>query len=243
MPLSTVRALFKEMTGREDLTSASPINDIFYINAGKRFIESMLDTGKVNARHYINLSAGMKLVSIPSCRSIHKVILYDSSNRYNLVKADINYLREQYSSSSLTAGRPVYYAPTVGRPYPASFNPNSLNQPWSASEVSTTYPYYNAILIFPPSNSSSDYTIEVTGLFYTEPFSADSDTNYWTESHPELLAMAAAYILEVTYRNTEGAKDWLNAITILLSNIEKDFIDEELSMTGDSMEVKAWSVR
>jgi len=46
-------------------------------------------------------------------------------------------------------------------------------------------------------------------------------------NHPEALIAAAAYILEVMYRNTEGMKDWLGAITMLTSGIEMDMIEEE----------------
>ena len=65
--------------------------------------------------------------------------------------------------------------------------------------------------------------------------SSDSDTTWWTLEAPETLITAALYMLERSYRNTEGAKDWLGGIDMDLDGLERDVIDEEI-MGVDQME-------
>lgn len=65
--------------------------------------------------------------------------------------------------------------------------------------------------------------------------SDDTDTSYWTLEAPVTLLFAALYQLEASYRNTEGAKDWLNVIDLDLLGMEKDKISEEI-MGVDQME-------
>jgi hypothetical protein len=55
----------------------------------------------------------------------------------------------------------------------------------------------------------------------------NSNNNYWTNVSPEILIKAALYQLEVFNRNTEGAKDWLNAIETETLGLEFDLVMEE----------------
>ena len=84
---------------------------------------------------------------------------------------------------------------------------------------------YNGITWMPPTDVA--IVVEIQGLWYSKKLALDADNNYWSVNHPEALIAAAAYILEVMYRNTEGMKDWLGAITMLTSGIEMDMIEEE----------------
>ena len=63
----------------------------------------------------------------------------------------------------------------------------------------------------------------------------DADTSWWTLEAPETLVLASLYELEVAYRNTEGANDWMGALNNELMSLEYDQISEEI--TGiDQME-------
>jgi hypothetical protein len=42
----------------------------------------------------------------------------------------------------------------------------------------------------------------------------------WMGSYPELLLKAALWQLEISYRNTEGAKDWMQGIMQELTGID-----------------------
>jgi len=65
--------------------------------------------------------------------------------------------------------------------------------------------------------------------------SADADETWWTLEAPETLITAALYMLERSYRNSEGAKDWLVGIERDLQGLESDVISEEI-MGVDQME-------
>ena len=56
----------------------------------------------------------------------------------------------------------------------------------------------------------------------------DTDENYWSIEHPMLLLYAALYEMEVSYRNTEGAKDWDLALSRELADLDKDTVEEEV---------------
>lgn len=86
---------------------------------------------------------------------------------------------------------------------------------------------YNSIIIVPPPESS-DMTIQVEGLFYSDELVNDIDQNFWSTNHPLTLVHAALMLLEETYRNTEGAKDWNNAIDGVLTPMNMDIIEEEI---------------
>lgn len=93
-------------------------------------------------------------------------------------------------------------------------------------------------------DNGADYFINAGQKFLDKRFghaelslelSNDSDTSWWTLEAPETLITAALYELELSYRNTEGARDWLGGIDNDLDGMEKDVISEEI--TGvDQME-------
>jgi hypothetical protein len=51
--------------------------------------------------------------------------------------------------------------------------------------------------------------------------------NWWSRDYPELLVRATLYQLELDYRNTEGAKDWLTSIDTDLRQIDYNIVEEQ----------------
>jgi len=90
---------------------------------------------------------------------------------------------------------------------------------------------YNAIVFLPPPDETFD--VEVQGLFYTYWPDDEDDTSFWMEIHPMISVWAGLYMLEVSYRNTTGANDWMAAITRTGSGIDKDTVEEALADDGD----------
>lgn len=94
------------------------------------------------------------------------------------------------------------------------------------------------------SDNGANYFINAAQKFLEREFghaetsvelSLDSDTSWWTLEAPETLVIASLYQLEVSYRNSEGARDWMNAIRNDLHVLEKNQVDDEV--TGiDQME-------
>ncbi|KKM64227.1 hypothetical protein LCGC14_1503490 [marine sediment metagenome] len=86
--------------------------------------------------------------------------------------------------------------------------------------------HFDSIALGPVPDST--YTLEVIGRFYEPRVIGDWDSTYWTEEEPNLLVWAAAYIMEITYRNSEGADDWEAKIDKFLGDIERDKVAEEV---------------
>lgn len=57
----------------------------------------------------------------------------------------------------------------------------------------------------------------------------DSDECYWSAEHPDLLIFAALQRLEVSYRNTAGANDWLEAVRSDLINLDMELVEEDVA--------------
>lgn len=55
----------------------------------------------------------------------------------------------------------------------------------------------------------------------------DKDENFWSREHPDVLIHAALYRLEIGYRNSSGARDWLSSIGIDLVEIDKEYVEEQ----------------
>jgi len=229
MPLSKLRLMFVEATGRHDLGAPEPVMGAsYYLNAGQRMLDKMLSDAKSVAVYFKDLAAGNMLVTLPKCRIIDEVFLITSTARVQLDKESIHRLRADYADKTalLTRGVPAYWAPCIIRPYPKTVVPASYAQPWGLDHIlATGHEGYNGILLMPPSDGI--YTLEVWGLFYSDQLIYDGDKSYWTEEHPEILLKAAIYQLEGMYRNTEGQKDLLEAVKIDMDGLVKDVVEQE----------------
>lgn len=245
MPFSDIKIKFVALTGRDDLTAVGANPDAsFFINAGQRFLDRMFSSGKATARYFENLVLGQIITKSVGIRAIKRVYVYDADGRTLVEKAWLEKLREYYTKpkASIVPGKPQYYAPICLRPYPNAYTVANYNQQWAFQDVlAASHWTYNGILFMPPADVSGKYVLEVWGLFYTDALSLDADASYWTEVHPELLIKAAAYELEVFYRNTEGANDWLIAVKADAAGIDMDIVEEEIADV-DTMEVKAYEI-
>ena len=232
MSLLVVRNMFVEMTGRNDLVvSGISLGADRFINEGQRTLDRMLEAGKAGARYFVDVDLNQILVPLPNCRAVKKVFIGSGTERTELTKVGMTQLREDYAdkTSLLTSDLPTYYCPIWARPYPNIVTATDFNQDWLLNDIiESGHESFNAILIMPPSDSDN-YTLEVWGLFYSDELINDEDTSYWTEEHPLLLAKAAAYQLETTYRNTEGARDMMAAVEVDILGIQKDVVEEEIA--------------
>jgi hypothetical protein len=84
---------------------------------------------------------------------------------------------------------------------------------------------YNGIIFTPKADAA--YNIEVVGKFLSAELTDEDGTNYWSVVAPEILLKAALYQLEIFNRNTEGANDWLSALTSEARDLEFDMVMEE----------------
>jgi len=232
MTLVEIREAFVRRTGRFDLvidtTDWADNGADFYIQSGSRFLDRKITTGFSKAKHYEDGAVDEWYKVFQECRAILEVWVANDEFRKKLELRDIETFRAYYNEppSSIDSGTPTYYTPALLRTHPQSSTMYLEKFVDTTVSEDDKYDYeYNGITWMPPTDVA--IVVEIQGLWYSKKLTEDADNNYWSVNHPEALIAAAAYILEVMYRNTEGMKDWLGAITMLTSGIEMDMIEEE----------------
>jgi len=229
--LLAVRTQFAKITGRYDLVVASTYADNgadFYINAGQMWLDRLETFHKSFSRVFEEVTEGEWYHLFQLCRAIKEVWISDSDgDKWKLTKADFNVLRAAYAEdpANLDNGDPLYYAPIYIRNDPVAADQVTIDF-FGATEYTSAVDHfeYNGLVFLPPADGT--YTLEIHGLFYHPKLTVDASENYWTEVHPLVLVMAASRALEVAYRNSEGVKDWENAIKTELFGLGLDLVEE-----------------
>jgi hypothetical protein len=238
MTLLELRQKLVQLSGRYDLvvdtTDYVDNGANFFINAGQRWLDRKVDHRQFLSRHFKVVSAGEIGVTFPLSRGIQQVWVQDSVNqvRQLVEKKTANWLMEEYYSpfSEITGGIPLYYYPAYLRTYPSNPLLNDLQMYLHYADVAPMVSddkVYDGIIFMPPADTT--YVIEVWGYFYTEEFTVDTQSTYWSVTVPEVLLFAALRMMEVFKRNSEGVKDWEYAIKEQLQDIDRDAADEDAS--------------
>jgi hypothetical protein len=227
--------MFIELSGRTDLAPGTDVvpNCDFFINAGQRFLDRLLFSGRSEASYFVNLSASQMFVPVPGCRAVKDVWVYDSSSRTRLQEITSGDLLTNFTEpkASMEKGKPAYYAIVNLKAWPAAFTIGDLTQQWVADLIingDLQAGYLTAIAIVPPVDSGSAYTLEVDGVFKSDNLTSPAAVSFWTELYPEILLKACFYELEVFNRNSEGMKDWKSAIDVDMFGLVCDYIEEEI---------------
>ena len=236
-----IRKKFCELSGRYDLMNSDLTDNgaDFYINAGQQRLDRMQTSGQMQAKYIKQVAAGTIKVFVAGLRSVYKVWAGNTTDGLvELNRVGLDWLREEYEEqlSGITQGTPNYYAPAILRPYPDTATSTSLSGYYDIDDLQlhATVPdhyTYSGIIIMPPPDTT--FYISVYGLFYSPTLSATlvdatwtQTKSMWSECYPSILLKAALYELESFYRNTEGAKDWSNALTIDIAGLDADFADQ-----------------
>ena len=235
MNLLQVRTQFRSVSGRFDLVNSdfSDNGADFYINAGQRHLDRLGKNQKSFASCYRFCEAGFWTVQFPYCRAIQEVWAATITARWQLEKRDLQDLLEGYFTtipSGIDTGNTLYYAPAVTRMSPGSstVTVDTIEAFVGYMDTMSGDHYeYNSILMAPPPDER--LMIEIKGLFYSEKLEEDTDKSYWSEVHPDILIMAAMRHLEIVNRNTQGKRDWDDAIASELFEVDKDLVEEEIA--------------
>jgi len=232
MTLLAVRTKAVDLSGRYDLvvntTSYVDAGMNFFITAGQKYLDKLAQVPENTAQVFEALASGEYSVTFQnSCRSIDRVFVNSSSERYELEKVNLSDLKNAYTelASATTTDAPAFYAianlralETTAKTSLVTF----INLTWT--ETDEKYDY-RGIIIVPPADE--DYVVEISGKFRQNDLSSDTDENYWTTEYPHLLVMATLRAIEVFNRNTEGIKDWTAAIAMETSQLDLDAAEEE----------------
>lgn len=235
MNYKEMRRMCRDLSGRYDLVNEDySDNGIgFFINEGRKFLDRLDETQKSWAVRFASLATDAISVSFPYCRAIKEVWAASTTEgRWQLTKKDLQDLMEGYLSTlpaSMSSGAPLYYSPCVTRSIPKNTSLSSYQEYLGYIQVATNE--YNGILVNVP--SSADLSLSIFGLFYSDVLSADTDTNYWTESHPLLLYMATMRQIEVVNRNTQGVNDWTGSIATEMRQLGMDLVEELIAEVNE----------
>lgn len=230
MNLAELRAVFVEKSGRYDLITdtGADAGANFFIQSGQRFLDRRADIKAAQDMvSVLDVYAGIGYVEVPNCWLIKTVrILQDSGQCWY----PLNRLEYRGSLRYMMTpnGDPRYYVVSTKRHAPSfdKLEADSIHVPADAFTFGDWGLTTLTIELLPhPSTPSS---IEVLGRYYSAPLESDQSTSYWSIAHPDVLVKAAMYQLEVFYRNTEGANDWLSSIQLDLTDIEQQEIFQDI---------------
>ena len=236
MKLDDLRTKFIKFSGRDDLVNSDGSDNgaNFFINSGQRFLDRSIDFRKSTGVYFKSLATNSWYLKLDGCRTIDKIWVNTSEERWLLERKDLAWLYKKYADliSETDSGSPLYWAPAELRGIRTSDKDDQgdfFNYVVGESGREDVV----GIVLLPPADEA--ITLEIHGKFYSPELDNDSDRSYWSEVVPETLLMAALYRLEVFYRNTEGAKDWLAAIDLDLVGIDKDAVHED-NVNVDTLE-------
>ena len=206
MDLVTLREEFVKKSGRYDLvTSTATWADNgadFYINAGQRMLAKMLELRSKVIAIEVDLDPGEYSVDLgATARIINNVYAVDADGtKVALTFKTHDWITYEFGKSveDIDAGVPYYWT----------------------YEIADAEAAARLIQVVPPVSEAC--TIQTHGQFMPVDMGADTDESFIAAEWPELLLKAALYQLETFYRNSEGAKDWLNAINTEVQLIDFD---------------------
>lgn len=226
MTLAEIRSQFGALSGRLDLVTVDGNGDFgcdIFIREGSKMLDRMADIESSSAVAIHTVLVGDFYLTIAQVRAIHEIWYYCDGESYELKEGTRDQLRRLFSGTLTTEqqGIPAWY-------FTANMRIADLQSDTTISgflnAVDFTKSAFNGI-VFPPADPAG--AMEITGTFYSNPLLLSTDENYWSLEHPMLLIWAALYQLEVTYRNSEGAKDWLGAIGQSLTTLEFDYVEQQ----------------
>jgi len=244
MDLKTIRARFIEATGRADLQNADGSDNGAnqFINAGQRFLDGRQTNPGTRAAYNVVLPAGTYSVVVPELRYAEEVWISSASGgRILLQRKFERELRQDYPKmfeipedplrppsvqlATLGKATPKYWSPMLVTVAPGQRDfmapVDTYGQPTDTDGLIFGESWARrGIMIAPPSDE--ELTFSVRGGFWSPRLVNDADSSWWSMVEPAVLTMAAAYILETFYRNTTGAKAWLETIVELLRGIRAD---------------------
>lgn len=235
MNLLELRTKAMLISGRYDLVNPTTYADQgmdYYINAGQRWLDRKFFGKRAEGRFLKRISAGDNQVNIQLARSIREVWYYDTEARAQLTKAAYNWLKTEYPDTLNIdeSGTPLYYTPIVTRGIP-HFSELPADEAdflvHEADLLSGPSNGYDAIRIYPATDA--EITIEVLGLFYSNPLTTNTSESYWSVTNPDILLHATYRAIEIDHRNRQGVDDWTAAIMDNVGELQLDDLDEEIT--------------
>jgi hypothetical protein len=237
MDLKSVRRKFVEETGRYHLVKevgGDPWVDNgadFHINRGQKFLDLLHTPRRLRNRSFVaHLRPGEYRVEVPDLRAVHEVWVSNADGRDQLEPMEPEELRAAFATDWETTlrGCPQFY--TIGN-FGLAPSQRDVVEADHEDETDTGDLFYgedadvyDSVIVAPPPDLET--TVRIVGLWWSPELTTDDSLSWWTVQHPDLVVWAAAYQVEVSMRNTTGAKDWLDAIQTRLQALDYDDVEE-----------------
>ena len=222
MNLLEIRAEFAQNTGRYDLVDPDDLSDTGadrHIRSGSRFLDLRWHPEPLFG--YAQVEEGNMIATLRGCFLPLRVWASDGKKRWRLWKTDLEKYRLSHAKvlTGQEKGIPHNYVFGSFRRISGQEEFSGVNALTSAVETRIEQDWEKSFLLLPPPDRA--ITLEVQGHFYSGKLAEDTDSNFWSEEHPNILLHAAQYQLEVDMRNMSGASDWLAAITTALNDLDQ----------------------
>jgi hypothetical protein len=232
MTLRQIRKMFVEKSGRYDLMNDDGADNgaDFFIQRGQRHLENLVSNGRQDAEHYVTLT-GVSHFCLPNIRIVKELYAKGvQQKRTKLVRISLAQAREYVVGEISNNEMPQYYCVfnTRGAYDEVVAEPGEcfLN---ATDDVTNNMTYAQVGFLLLPRISAGTVLDVVVHTTTREPLLAtDEDENSWTTEWPELLLYSAFRVMEVTYRNTQGVKDWDQAIASILVPLDMDWVEDDM---------------
>ncbi len=250
MNLAEIRQNFIELTGRYDLEDSKKAD--MFINAGVRTLDR-----KANLEHtqnsvwYSLIRSAEWKIEVPNCYRVHRILAKDVQGEgyWNLVgRTEFSEVRRgggpqsnegffhtgfaQQFFHGVRRGKPTHYRvlTTRNEKQLEKLETYQMNVPANYVNSAELAGWILSVELFP--RPDTDFVMEVYGKFHSPKLLEEGDTNLWSQLYPDLLIKAACHSLEVFYRNTEGARDWLTDIMDELRDMEQMEVSTDIVDKG-----------
>ena len=230
MNLEELHDEFVFLSGRTDL---SDTRISFFINSGQRYLDRLDTISHSIGKVFRTINPNDWHITFQECRVVEKVYMTSDDARWELTKKSLDWLLLEFPEpiASIDTGSPLYYATPILRSVPQDLTSITLSKfVGEVVQVDHEHFGYSGIIWMAPSDAT--LVVEVQGLFYTEKLTNDTDQSSWSVIYPDILLMASFRAVEIFYRNTEGVRDWTNAIAAEVLTLGMDFVEEESSGTS-----------
>lgn len=216
MNLLEIRKKLTELSGNyalvKDVESYEDNGADFYIQAGQRLIDSLLDFPKSRVLVNKTLETGEDTLILPRFRAIQRVWFHADDGVRFLKKLTPEGMERRFPGDDIDTGLPTHYSIGIMR---------SIDRQTEQDKS------WNQIKIMVPADR--DLEVSISGLFNSDKLENDKDSSFWSIEYPETLIQAAMYTIERFYRNTQGMNDHMNAIRVDLQNIDADLVEQQIA--------------
>lgn len=236
MNLLEVRTQFIKLSGRYDLADAVFADNgaDYFIKAGLKFLDRKVEFDKDLAKFFKQFAIGEYFAEFQDYRTVDRVYFATSDGRVELEYLAPAEMQTKFGTEpyvDVSSGTPTYFTMAITRSVPEGTALDVIGNYGSEIKTDGSQVTKQGLIIMPPTDTAG--MIEVWGKYETPWPSVDTGTNYWFDSFEDIAVNAALYKLEVSYRNTAGAADWLAAIDVDLFGIEKDNIEDDAKRAGE----------